>query len=134
MFSIKGRVVSGTEKKNGIIVSVSTDEYKKIVAECNALNHVFGNSNQALFPCYTSSDSDGQYYAKVLLSKARKDQYESLFKQDEYLFNVRVVPYSFENANAGAVNGYSLYYQGEFNVPKKFRRVVAPTNATQDPL
>jgi hypothetical protein len=132
MFSIKGRVVSGTEKKNGIIVSVSTDEYRKIISECNALNHVFGNFNQALFPCYTSSDSEG-YYAKVLLSKARKDQYDSLLKEGEHLFNVRVVPYSFENANTGAVNGYSLYYQGEFNVPKKFRRV-APTNATQEPL
>ena len=128
MFSISGLVIKGTEKKNGVILSISKEQYEKIVEECKTIAYVFPDSNQPIYPAWSY---DNEYYCKVLLSKARKDQFSTLMARDsEGLLSVRVMPYAFDQANSGSCNGYSLYYQGEFNVPKKFRKVVPSLEAT----
>jgi hypothetical protein len=120
MFSFKGRIAQGTEKKNGYLVAVSESDFTKIMSECKALLNHFPVDAQPLYPCYNTEDG---HYVKVLLSKARKEQYTSLLERpEEITFNVRAMPYSFANHNSGTINGFSLYYQGEFIMPKKFRR------------
>lgn len=120
MFSITGTVIRGSEKKNGVLLAISKEQSEKILEECKNISYVFQDANQPIFPTWSYENN---WYCKVLLSKARKDQYDALLKRsNEGLFNVRVMPYSFSQANSGSCNGYSLYYQGEFNVPKKFRK------------
>ena len=136
MFSVSGSVVSGSEKKNGVILGVSKEQHEKILSECRGISHIFSDSQQPIFPTW---EYNGNYYAKLLLSKARKDQYDNLLRRvsfNEQLFNVRIMPYSFSQAHSGTCNGYSLYYQGEFNVPKKFKKnqVPLPELAAQEPL
>lgn len=134
MFSITGQVIKGSEKKNGVLLAVSKDQLEKVLSECRSIAHVFPDSNQPIFPAWEYNE---QGYCKILLSKARKEQYETLIrKTGEQLFNVRIMPYSFSQAHSGPCNGYSLYYQGEFNVPKKFkvRSLPCPENAAQEPL
>jgi hypothetical protein len=121
MFSVKGSVVSGNDEKKSAIVRVSKEEYEKIVKETQKVQFVFDDpAIQPILPCWQYNDG---YYFKVLLSKARRDQYDALLNLvGENLFNLKVVPYSFTNSNTGKCNGYSLYYQGEYNIPKKFKK------------
>jgi hypothetical protein len=121
MFSVKGSVVSGNDEKKSAIVRVSKEEYEKIVKETQNVQFVFDDpAIQPILPCWQYNDG---YYFKVLLSKARRDQYDALLNLvGENLFNLKVVPYSFTNSNTGKCNGYSLYYQGEYNIPKKFKK------------
>ena len=57
-----------------------------------------------------------------MLSKARKTHFDSLMQNpEEKLWRLMAVPYCIENANTGPCNGISLYYQGEYVAPKKFR-------------
>lgn len=125
MFSIRGSIIRGDDEKKNLLVVVSFDDYNKIIAECNALQHVFKNTSvQSILPCwkYEHEKFGTKYYAKILLSKARKDKYEELSKTTgEKLFRVACVPYSIEHSNTGPCNGVSLYYQGEYVPPKKFR-------------
>jgi hypothetical protein len=121
MFSVKGTVVSGNDEKKSAIVRVSAEEYAKIVKETQNVQFVFDDpAIQPILPCWQYNDG---FYFKVLLSKARRDQYDALLNLvGENLFNLKVVPYSFTNSNTGKCNGYSLYYQGEYSIPKKFKK------------
>jgi hypothetical protein len=121
MFSVKGTVVSGNDEKKSAIVRVSQEEYAKIVKETQNVQFVFDDpAIQPILPCWQYNDG---YYFKVLLSKARREQYDALLNLvGENLFNLKVVPYSFTNSNTGKCNGYSLYYQGEYSIPKKFKK------------
>lgn len=126
MFSFSGVVLKGTDKKNGVIVLISKDQHDKILKECASIQHVFGEPAQPIFPTWSydaSGTQEVQYYAKMLLSKARKDAYVTLIDKGtvEQMFNVRIMPYSFNQVNSGVCNGYSLYYQGEYTIPKRFR-------------
>lgn len=125
MFSIKGTVVSGNDEKKNAIVRISADDYAKIIKETANVHFVFDDPTvQPILPTWQYNDG---FYCKILLSKARRDQYDTLLNLvGENLFNVKVIPYSFTNSNTGKCNGYSLYYQGEFNIPKKFKKVVPP--------
>jgi hypothetical protein len=121
MFSVKGTVVSGNDEKKSAIVRVSQEEYAKIVKETQNVQFVFDDpAIQPILPCWQYNDG---FYFKVLLSKARREQYDALLNLvGENLFNLKVVPYSFTNSNTGKCNGYSLYYQGEYSIPKKFKK------------
>jgi hypothetical protein len=121
MFSVKGTVVSGNDEKKSAIVRVSQEEYAKIVKETQNGQFVFDDpAIQPILPCWQYNDG---FYFKVLLSKARREQYDALLNLvGENLFNLKVVPYSFTNSNTGKCNGYSLYYQGEYSIPKKFKK------------
>lgn len=125
MFTIKGRIVRGDEEKKNLLLVVDNDDHAKIVKECEGLSHVFKqDSLQPIFPTwkYTNENGITRYYAKVLLSKARKEQYSGLMQSlDEKLWRVSACPYTIENAQTGICNGISLYYQGEYVAPKKFR-------------
>lgn len=140
MFSIRGTIIKGDDLKKNIILSITKDDFEKISGECNLLHKVFKTSNQPLYPAWKyQHPQDGEkFYAKLLLSKARKEQYSTLMAQDgERLFKVSAVPYSIENSNTGSCNGISLYYQGEYTAPKKFRvkqGLPCPENAAQEPL
>lgn len=124
MFTIKGRVIKGDQEKKNLMLSIDQEEHEKIVKECNNLSHVFKNASmQPIYPTW-KHETNGivRYYAKVLLSKARKEQYDVLVNlSDEKLWRIMASPYSIENSNTGICNGISLYYQGEFVAPKKFR-------------
>jgi hypothetical protein len=121
MFSVRGSVVSGNDEKKSAIVRVSEEEYAKIVKETQNVQFVFDDpSIQPILPCW---QYNGAFYFKVLLSKARREQYDLLLNLiGENLFNLKVIPYSFTNSNTGKCNGYSLYYQGEYSIPKKFKK------------
>lgn len=121
MFSVKGSVVSGNDEKKSVIIRISADDYLKVQTEVKNIEHVFDNPGvQPILPCW---EYQGSWYAKVLLSKARREQYQQMLDLvGDNLFNVKVVPYSFNNSNTGQCNGYSLYYQGAFVVPKKFKK------------
>lgn len=125
MFTIKGRLIKGDAEKKNFMVVIDADDHAKIVRECNGLSHVFKNTQlQPLYPTWKHEDGGiTRYYAKILLSKARKEQFESLmqFSQEEKLWRVMATPYSIENSNTGVCNGISLYYQGEYVASKKFR-------------
>ena len=125
MFSVKGTVVSGNDEKKSIIVRLSEEEYNKVNRETVNVQFVFEDGNiQPILPCWKYQDA---FYCKILLSKARREHYDALLNLvGETLFNLKVIPYSFTNANTGKCNGYSLYYQGEFTIPKKFKK----TNVT----
>lgn len=125
MFSFSGEVLKGTDKKNGVVLLITKEQHEKIIQECKSIQHVFPSAAQPIYPTW-SYDANGteevSYYAKMLLSKARKESYDTLLaKESEQLLNVRIMPYSFAQVNSGTCNGFSLYYQGEFNVPKRFR-------------
>jgi hypothetical protein len=125
MFSIKGTVVSGNDEKKSVIVRLSEEEYNKVNRETVNVQFVFEDGNiQPILPCWKYQDA---YYCKILLSKARREHYDALLNLvGDNLFNLKVIPYSFTNSNTGKCNGYSLYYQGEFTIPKKFKK----TNVT----
>lgn len=139
MFSFSGVVLKGTDKKNGVLVLITKEQHEKILEECKNIQHIFPQPAQPIFPTWSydaSGSEDTSYYAKMLLSKARKDAYETLLDKGtvEQIFNVRIMPYSFNQVNSGICNGYSLYYQGEFNVPKRFRAVQSGKEAKQPKL
>jgi hypothetical protein len=121
MFSIKGTVVSGNDEKKSVIVRLSEEEYNKVNRETVNVQFVFEDGNiQPILPCWKYQDA---YYCKILLSKARREHYDALLNLvGDNLFNLKVIPYSFTNSNTGKCNGYSLYYQGEFTIPKKFKK------------
>lgn len=121
MFSVKGTIVSGNDEKRSLIVRLSEEEYNKVHRETVNVQFVFDDNNaQPIMPCWKYQDS---YYCKVLLSKARRENYEALLNLvGDNLLNLKVVPYSFTNSNTGKCNGYSLYYQGEYAIPKKFKK------------
>jgi hypothetical protein len=98
MFSVRGSVVSGNDEKKSAIVRVSEEEYAKIVKETQNVQFVFDDpSIQPILPCW---QYNGAFYFKVLLSKARREQYDLLLNLiGENLFNLKVVPYSFTNSN-----------------------------------
>jgi hypothetical protein len=125
MFSFKGTIVSGNDEKKNTIVRISKEDYEKIVQETGNVLHVFADpQSQPIMPAWQYHDG---YYAKILLSKARKDQYQTLMDLvGENLFSVKLVPYSFNNSNTGICNGFSLYWQGAFTVPKKFVKKQTP--------
>jgi hypothetical protein len=125
MFSVKGTVVSGNDEKKSVIVRLSEEEYNKVNRETVNVQFVFEDGNiQPILPCWKYQDA---FYCKILLSKARRENYEALLNLvGDNLFNLKVIPYSFTNSNTGKCNGYSLYYQGEFTIPKKFKK----TNVT----
>lgn len=124
MFTIRGSVIKGDNEKKNFMLLISQDDHNKIVTECANLSHVFKNTSvQPIYPTW-KHERDGivRYYAKVLLSKARKEQFDALVNvSEERLWRVMASPYSIENSNTGVCNGISLYYQGEFVAPKKFR-------------
>jgi hypothetical protein len=119
MFSFKGTIVSGNDEKKNTLIRISKEDHLKITQEAANLNHVFSDpAVQPIMPTWEYQDS---YYAKILLSKARKEQYQTIMDLvGDNLFNVKLVPYSFVNSNTGQCNGFSLYWQGAFSVPKKF--------------
>ena len=121
MFSIKGTVVSGNDEKKSVIVRLSEEEYNKVNRETVNVQFVFEDGNiQPILPSWKYQDA---YYCKILLSKARREHYDALLNLvGDNLFNLKVIPYSFTNSNTGKCNGYSLYYQGEFTIPKKFKK------------
>ena len=121
MFSVKGTIVSGNDEKRSLIVRLTEEEFNKVSRETVNVQFVFDDNNaQPIMPCWKYQDS---YYCKVLLSKARRENYDALLNLiGENLLNLKVVPYSFTNSNTGKCNGYSLYYQGEYSIPKKFKK------------
>jgi len=121
MFSVKGTVVSGNDEKKSVVVRLTQEEYNKVLRETVNVEFVFEDPNvQPILPCWIYN---GAYYCKILLSKARREQYDILLNLiGENLYNLKVVPYSFTNSNTGKCNGYSLYYQGEYSIPKKFKK------------
>lgn len=126
MFTIKGRVIKGDNDKKNFMLAINSDDYDKVIRECNGLHHVFrDNKSQPIYPAWKHEVENNitRYYAKILLSKARKEQFEALMTlgQEEKLWRVMASPYSIENTHTGICNGVSLYYQGEYVAPKKFR-------------
>lgn len=126
MFTVKGRVIKGDAEKKNLMLVINDDDFAKVVRECDGLSHVFkDNKSQPIYPAWKHTHENGitRYYCKILLSKARKEQYETLLSlgMEEKLWRVMASPYSIENAHTGVCNGVSLYYQGEYVAPKKFR-------------
>jgi len=119
MFSFKGSIVSGNDEKKNTLIRICKEDYLKICEETKNLHHIFSEPTvQPIMPAWEYKEA---YYAKILLSKARKEQYGAIMDMiGDNLFNVKLVPYSFTNSNTGLCNGFSLYWQGAFNVPKKF--------------
>ena len=125
MFSIRGSIIKGDDEKKNLMVAITPLDYEKIIHECEGLQHVFKQSSlQPIFPAWKHTNSQGitRHYCKILLSKARKTHFDSLMQNpEEKLWRLMAVPYCIENSNTGPCNGISLYYQGEYVAPKKFR-------------
>lgn len=138
MFSIKGRIIKGDDEKKSLILLLNKPGYDKVEEECSNLCSTMEATDQILFPCWSKVDGLDQsksYYCKMLLSKARKDQYEVLkqLRDIEHVFTVRASNYSIKNASSGQLDGISLYFQGMFTSgAKRVRSVSATRKQTQD--
>ena len=124
MFTIRGQILKGDNEKKNLMLRIDVDDYNKIITECDSLHHVFKTPQQPIYPCWKYGDEakDLKFYCKVLLSKNRKESYETLVQNSSIrTWRVAAVPYSIDNSNTGTCNGISLYWQGEYTAPKKFR-------------
>lgn len=107
------------EAKN-LKMRITKQVFDKIVAECDAMSDQANLSNQPYYPAW--SDSRGQYYCKVLLSKAKKNLYEELVNcKEKLLISVVAMPFEFKNSNTGYVDGVSLYFH--HNVQQATRKL-----------
>ena len=111
MFSFKAKVQKSNDDKKQIILSVDESSYDKILSECNFIASTLETENQPLMPVW-KYDKTNSYYCKLLLSKARKEQYEMLKGlTEESIFTVKAMPYNIKTVSSGELDGISLYFQ-----------------------
>jgi hypothetical protein len=136
MFSLHGQIIKGYDRQKALLLSVSEESYNKILQECKIVSDIANDPvNQPLYPAW-KYEKDGviYYYAKMFLSKARKDRYETLkYEGTPSLYCVRAMPYQINNANSATVDGISLYFQDiirseTFQKQPKEKKVVPPAS------
>jgi hypothetical protein len=137
MFSLQGQVLKGYDKQKALLVGISDETYHKVISECKVVFDVTSDAqSQPLYPAW-KYEKDGQtyYYAKMFLSKARKDKYESLLSNIPAIFCVRAIPYKLNNSNSATVEGICLYYQDTIRgdtFAKKSKHPLPPCPSTQE--
>lgn len=137
MFSIQATVLKGYDKQKALLVGITEDVYNKVISECKVVFDVTTEpSSQPLYPAWKyEKDGTTYYYAKMFLSKARKDKYESLLVSTPSIFCVRAMPYKLNNSNSASLDGICLYYQDTIRsetFTKKQKSSHPPCPSTQE--
>jgi hypothetical protein len=75
-FSFQGIIHDCWDNEKQLKIKVDQRNFDRIVDECSMLSNACHQSNQPYLPAW--STQDGSHYVKLLLSKAKKAQYEDL--------------------------------------------------------